>query len=344
MASLIEQLRHLLPEILPKSPDEAINGTEILNRLAGSLEGDSKEASIRATLSNLAADQTSPIAKVQGSQGYFLRDAQDIALGPEDATSTSLSEGESSEVTTESAVISNEVNSAGRDSQPEEKFRALYIRALSLNNCFPAHIEHTASSKQAAGTNRWKYPDVIYIEWTVDAKKDKELLEIKKVLGDQVLSITSVELKPWIELSTLRENFFQCVSNSKWAHRAILAIGTKVVDEVLVRELQRLANSYGVEVISYGLEKNFRDQLPLASDIEKMSNEEIDNLLKSIGYKETRIGGGGGRENLDWEHIQDVRQLNTDVRNVFSWISYSLKNSMRSTFKDFLKARDSDVI
>jgi hypothetical protein len=55
-----------------------------------------------------------------------------------------------------------------------------------------------------------------------------------------------MELKTELTLTKVRESFFQCVSNSKWAHHAELAIAEPLTDAVLTEELRRLGAAYGV--------------------------------------------------------------------------------------------------
>jgi hypothetical protein len=111
-------------------------------------------------------------------------------------------------------------------------------------------VEHTKGLRQRAGINKWKFPDVVLLRWEVGSvtdrgfRLDKDLLEVKRSLGEQPFRLTSAELKVELTASTLRESFFQCVSNSKWAHTAQLTVANRLIDEVVVEELRRLGASY----------------------------------------------------------------------------------------------------
>ena len=87
MATLLEELRSLLPELLPATPEEALMGTELVQRITQRLPG-RKESSVRQYLSALAKDPTSPIARVDGGYGYYRR--SDSAV-PEPAPVTPMS-------------------------------------------------------------------------------------------------------------------------------------------------------------------------------------------------------------------------------------------------------------
>ena len=123
------------------------------------------------------------------------------------------------------------------------------------NTLFQSNI---LKRKTAAGINRWKFPDVVSVNWNVDlideqGHFDADMADVMRGLGEQRFMITSTELKVAVTSSSLRSDFFQCVSNSKWAHNAQLAIATEVTDEVLSDELKRLGASYGVTIVSFGL-------------------------------------------------------------------------------------------
>jgi hypothetical protein len=70
MASLREQLSGLFPKVLPSSPDEAINGTELIERVRPLLEGEYATQSLRQHFSAMSADPTSPIAKERAGNNF----------------------------------------------------------------------------------------------------------------------------------------------------------------------------------------------------------------------------------------------------------------------------------
>src|SRR5580698_7907771 len=71
--SLREQLRDLLPQILPPNPSDAIKGTELIRLVRLRLKDDYSDATLRYHFSILCYDPGSPIAKVDQGQGYYLR-------------------------------------------------------------------------------------------------------------------------------------------------------------------------------------------------------------------------------------------------------------------------------
>jgi hypothetical protein len=318
MPSLREQLNRLFPEVLPKSPDEAVNGTELIEIVYPRLDGEYAESSLRQHFSAMSADPTSPIAKVDQGQGYYLRALPQPTPVTEEVPPQ------------ESAVPSSGADeSGGRGDQREEKFRSLFMRWSGSNNLYPMMVEHTKGVRQRAGINKWKFPDVVLLRWEVGAvtdrgfRLDKDLLEVKRSLGEQPFRLTSAELKVELTANTLRESFFQGVSNSKWAHAAQLTVACKLIDEVVVEELRRLGASYDVSVVSFGLDSEFLDSLPPANQLRALSASDFEIHASKTAL--SRIALGKDRENLDWEHIRDLMRQSPDLQDLFTWIAYCLE-------------------
>jgi hypothetical protein len=331
MTTLQEHLSKILPEVLPRNPAEAINGTEVFNRVHSKIP-EYAEASIRQHLSQMSANSDSVIAKVEKGHGYYLR------AGP-GVNGESLGGSASAEET-----LAECGETGGRDSQPEEKFRALYMRLVGQENRFPMLIEHTRGGKQHAGVDKWKYPDVVVLDWEVGRledtgyRLDSNLLDVKRSLGEQSFRLTSVELKTRLTLANFRECFFQCVSNSKWAHHAVLAVAEEITDELLATELRRLGSSYDVSVISYSFAAGFLDSVPPASKIAEMGVEDFDSLAGKTNL--ARIAPGRPRGSLDWEHIRDMQGRTEDFVSLFRWISRCLQERRPYIFEHFKSIAD----
>ncbi len=151
MPTLWSQLNTIYPNVLSPDPERSINGTQLFDAVKGRLDGDYAETSIRQHFSEMSRDPTTSIAKLALRHGYYLRPTQDRE-------------------TVEVAASSNAVTTAAigtRGEQPEEKFRAIFIRLAERENRFPMHIEHTRASGRTAGINLWKFPDVVLLQWEV---------------------------------------------------------------------------------------------------------------------------------------------------------------------------------
>ncbi len=316
--TLEQQLREILsrPDILPTNPLEAISGSDLWQRCKPLIADNYAYNSYLQTFSQLSKDPTAPIARKEAGIGYYRRPAQQVAT-----------ENEISEPL--NGAISDEQVFTGRDSQPEEKFRAFYFRYLRLDDSFPVHIEHTLAVRRQAGVNKWKFPDLVVLDWDVGENGsdgyaiDKTTLLVKQGLGEQPFRLTSVELKIDLTLSTLREYFFQCVSNSKWAHSASLVIACSVSDSLLADELRRLGTSYDIAVSTFGFDRGALNELPAASVIMKMSDKEFEELVGN--RSPNKMTSGMLRPALDWDHIRDLKAQSSEVQMIFDWIAYCLK-------------------
>ncbi len=73
--NLRDQLKEILPDILPRNPAQAIKGTELIELVKHRLKQDYSDATLRYHFSIMSCDPSSPIAKVEHGQGYYLRTA-----------------------------------------------------------------------------------------------------------------------------------------------------------------------------------------------------------------------------------------------------------------------------
>lgn len=321
--TLWKQLDSVFPLVLKADPSKAINGTKLLELVKPKLEDNFAEDTIRAYFSYMSQDPTTTLAKKSDGHGYYLRSKQDQQ---------------------QSSIV--ESNVSGRDDQPEEKFRAVFMRYSELTSLqFPMRIEHTSAKKKEAGTNQWKFPDLVILGWGVvepteeGSKLDPILLAVKSSLGEPSFSLQCVELKVALTLSTHRESFFQCLSNSKWAHESVLAVAANVNDKTLRDELERLGASYDVSIVSYGLSEEKIGKLPNAKKIRDMPIGDFEQKI-ACQISISRIATGRKRTSLDWATISDLQTLSRDFKTLFEWIAHCLGEKKAFSFEDFSKIRE----
>jgi hypothetical protein len=328
MQNLRAHLNKMLPNILPGRADKAITGIDALKLLRSKYNldlGSYGDGTIKVHLSQMSHEPNSVIAKVEGGHGYFARDTILSINQPPD----------------NDPPCQNNDHSQTRQNQPEEKFRAIFIRYARLNDEFPVHIEHTKALRQSEGTNRWRYPDCVVLQWDVAIAGDngfqlaKDLLEVKRGLGEPPFVLKSVELKVLAVGSNLREAFFQTVSNSKWAHEAQLVFATAINDNSLADELRRLGKSYDVSVFSYGLPEDYLDSLPPADQILAMDESQFEQIASNIHV--TQMVSSRTTEKLDWDAIKDLRTQLQDFNHLFMWIAHCLEERIAFAFEDFLE-------
>lgn len=153
-------------------------------------------------------------------------------------------------------------------------------------NCHCKTINHSTSDKKSFG--EWVHPDMVGCIFPID-KWDNEVLELSSAIGNTSVRFLSFELKKEINLSNLRESFFQTVSNSSWANESYLVAAEISENEDFLSEIARLSSSFGIGVI-------------------KLDVEEPNSSLIRFPAKV--------RENLDWETINKLAVMNKDF-NVF---------------------------
>ena len=125
-----------------------------------------------------------------------------------------------------------------------------HFRGAKLKTIF-----HENSSRAKKGYNKWIHPDLVGVYFTFNDR----IREYEKVVidfqNDYAISTTrlySFELKIKLDISNLREFYFQAVSNSSWANEGYLV--TLRYDEEVIEEVRRLANSFGIGLIKIDAE------------------------------------------------------------------------------------------
>lgn len=333
-----EQLLEHLPEILPKDPEHAVSSTTLIKDLRKLISDEYEPATYRWHFSMLAKDSTSPIAKAVGKNGYYLRPDYDQTRSQTEAPATiAILEGLNE--------FGGDATATPRSRQPEEKFRSLYIRHLLRENQFPVHIEHTTAVKAKAGFNKWKFPDLISVEWLEGEQVggkfvlDMDMIEVRRSTGVSPFTLSSIELKASLNVSNFREAFFQCVSNSKWAHRAELVIAERISDETLQDELRRLASSYAVTVRVFGIERGGLEQTASSLDIDGWSPQEFEEWISTTGVVPETIYESPLRIDLDWEHIGDLRTQIGVAGGVFEWVAWCIREGVAYPFEAYVERR-----
>lgn len=114
--------------------------------------------------------------------------------------------------------------------------------------CYTKTVFHEKSKKGRKGEFEWLHPDVVGIYYPFSDYSEKPL-NLMKNLNNSLLKLFSFELKKEVEFSTLREYYFQAVSNSSWANEGYL-VALKYEDSTdLFEEMVRLANAFGIGFI-----------------------------------------------------------------------------------------------
>jgi hypothetical protein len=327
--NLRDQLKEILPDILPRNPNQAIKGTELIEMVKHRLKQDYSDATLRYHFSIMSCDPSSPIAKVEQGQGYYLRTATIHSLN---SARNLFHSGDG--VGENGAVLgSAELGLAiGRAS----KFRAVVQRYLESVRQFPFAFEESFSAN--AGANRWRIPDLAVIDWLtaeVDAPAmDKRKLEVHRRMGESPLRVTAVKLRLTLDHATILEDLYQCLSASEWANVGELIVAAPIEDPRLAEEVSRFAARHGIGVISFGLSEDVLDDMPEPAVIENMTEREFESLLGHFLAIRRHAVPAAGRDH-DWQHIVANASVNNDFARFESWISRCLLEERIISAREF---------
>jgi hypothetical protein len=164
-------------------------------------------------------------------------------------------------------------------------------------NCYSKTINHSKSDKKSFG--EWVHPDMVGCVFPID-EWDNEVLELSSAVGNISVKFISFELKRELNLSTLREKFFQTVSNSSWANESYIVAAEISQNQDFLSELSRLSSSFGVGVIKI--------------DIEDPNSISI--LYPAIS-----------KQNLDWDTMNKLAVMNKDFMQFVKRVRIDLKSN-----------------
>jgi len=327
--NLRDQLKEILPDILPRNPAQAIKGTELIEMVKHRLKQDYSDATLRYHFSIMSCDPSSPIAKVEQGQGYYLRTATIHTLNSARNLFRAPEGGGNGH-----GLGSAELDLAlGRAS----KFRAVVRRYLESLRQFPFVFEESFS--EDAESNRWRVPDLAVVDWLTaecdgdTVAMDKRKLEVHRRIGETPLRITAAKLRLEVHPETLLEDLHQCLSASEWANAGELLVAAPIEDPAILEEAARFASRYGIGVISFGLDGEILDDMPEPAVIENLLPREFDSIVSLLRIRRHAVPAAGRAH--DWQHVTTAAALNPDFARFESWISRSLLEERVITAREF---------
>jgi uncharacterized protein len=164
-----------------------------------------------------------------------------------------------------------------------------HFRGAKLKTIF-----HENSIKQKKGYNKWIHPDLVGVYFSFNDKLreyEKVIIDFQNDFSIAATKLFSFELKIKVDISNLREYYFQAVSNSSWANEGYLV--TLKLDDEVIEEARRLANSFGIGLIKLDAENIEEGQILVPAtfrrevDIDAMDrlaseNKDFANFLQNI--------------------------------------------------------------
>ena len=317
--NLRDQLKDILPEILPKKPSEAVKGTELIQAVKYQLKQNYSDATLRYHFSIMSCDPSSPIAKVEQGQGYYLRTT----------TLHSLESARNLIPSREGSLFGDPLSADQVDIvlARANKFRAIFNRHSELNARFPYAFERSFSDDHPTA-NVWRYPDVALINWLVGEpdedgiRLDPGSVQVRRRMGGAPFSISAHKLKLDTHYASIREDVFKTLSSGLWANQAELVIAAALDDEQLVADVRKLAGEFGIGVVSFGLTEDVIDDLPEPASIINLTEREFGALENLFHIR--RVALPRQRPSLDWEEINYFKGDNADFAEFYDWIARSI--------------------
>ncbi|QQL43808.1 hypothetical protein [Sulfuriroseicoccus oceanibius] len=337
MSSLRDQLKEILPKILPRESTNAIKGTELIRLVKFQLKQEYSDATLRYHFSILTADPSAPIAKVAQGQGYFLRPNTQQSL-----------ESVPSLIGLRQASLNEQLRAPeeiDRDIIHLAKFRAIVDRWLQSNQRYPFFFDH-AYATDAPACNSWLYPEIVAADWMVASatdegiKLDPRLIARHRMLGAPMFSLTGMKLRLDVALDSFREDLFQSLSQSDWTNAADFLVASPIDDASLSDDLAALGQAHGVGVVSFGLTPTTLDELPSPERISSMQPLEFDAVTARMRIN--RLSMPVARPSINWSRVSRGDYASPDIDELFSWLEHCISAEIPISSQDFLnKNRES---
>ena len=321
--TLRDQLKDLLPEILPESPSESVKGTELIRLVRLRIPQEYSDATLRYHFSIMCCDPSSPIAKVEQGQGYYLRSYSVGGFNGDGIHS-------SSQPSLEPGLFGQAPGNVDLAITRARKFRAVVQRVATGAGHFPFDFEESFSSG-APMTNLWKFPDLAIVDWHVlkdhsDGRisLDRSAMSVRSAAGLPSFSITTAKLKMHVTHDNFRESFYQCVSHSGWANSGALHIAGAISDGQLADEIRTLGALHGIGVTTYGLTPDGLDQMPDTAELRKLRDSEFDALCARLDIR--ILSPARPRTATDWAALESSAESNSDAAKLTGWLRRSLES------------------
>ena len=308
--NLREQLRNILPTILPQDPEEAIKGTELIRLVRLRLGDDYSDATLRYHFSILSYDSTSPIAKVDQGQGYYQRLKKSSASGGGGRLLFGGSE------------VDEDVMQ-----MRFQRLLAIYQRMSVLRSQYPFQLNGGGDSLIDI-KGQWDIPDLVTAEWDLDTSTDETtrfdaaMLDLRRHLGGPETNLTGVQLKLGLTLDNYAAEFFQALSATRWTLQSELVIGEPLNDEALVDALRNLGHQFDVGISCIGIHVTHLDDFPSSREILAMSMEQFEKVQEKT--RPQRITIAAPRQRIDWQALSSLRKKHESVEGMVRWLSECL--------------------
>lgn len=331
--SLREQLREILPGVLPESPDQAIKGTELIQLVRYRLQQECSDATLRYHFSVMSCDPGAPIAKVQQGQGYYRRTPLPLSWVNANHVAEQPHLGEAPNAAQDDRMVLRAL-----------KLRALFQQYEEAETRFPFPFPLPDAPARDAG---WRLPDAALVEWDLldssddGFRLDTAMAQMKRHLNAPPFTITAVKLYQELSFHNVREAVFRAVSAGDWAHQVELVVCAPIPDDQLARSIRRLGSRFGVGVTSLGLKPEALDDLPQAREISDLRGVSLDALLARLTVQ--RLTPARTTGPLDWSELAQLRKDYPAFYDLFEWVNECTKTARVVPYRDHQRQKENPV-
>lgn len=158
------------------------------------------------------------------------------------------------------------------------------------------------------------------------------MLSLKQRLGVSPFGLHAARLRIQPSLQTYREDFFQTLAVSQWAHAGELIYAAPIIDEALADGLRRLNSVFGIGVTSFGLTSEMLDDLPRPAQILNAHPRETEAIMARLDIN--RIAAPHLRPHLDWHGLHNLRSESLEARSMVQWLTNCLENGRAEQYKE----------
>ena len=159
-------------------------------------------------------------------------------------------------------------------------------------------LNHSKSTK--TGYGEWVHPDMVSCAFPfLQDSWHGEVSNLSRSIGNAPIRLCSFELKRKLDMTNLREVFFQAVSNSSWANESYLVAAKISHDQDFLSELKRLSSSFNIGIIRLDI-----------------TDPEAGEIVLPARFK----------ENLDWDTMNKLA-MNKDFKGFLARVQKDLKNN-----------------
>jgi hypothetical protein len=179
-----------------------------------------------------------------------------------------------------------EIKEKTKNNQKEYSLYPILIQYLKSKKIISKRIdERKSKNNRGKNGNKWLHPDVVGLQCLSNNFIDSVKYALKSS-SDNILECFSYEVKNNLNITNLRESFFQTVSNSSWANESYLVCES--YQENIMEELNMLSQLHGVGLI-------------------KLNKENPEKSKIIIQAKK--------KDQLDWLSINRLAKENEDFNN-----------------------------